>query len=185
MTLKKRYILLFAVLLVLLVNTYINKINLIGKIESPSLLNIYDINTFPSNIDPLKLSPEDLLHVSAEILDNNSFVKFKNLYEKDNVTRISKDEFFNQYKKSALKSKLKQQSNVRYMIISGFDNRRINIDLYQFGQGYIYDDGTFFQLFTKYGSSKKDIYVKGKLTVSDMNIINSIYNNAFKLKSNE
>lgn len=186
MTFKKKCAPLLLIFLVLFIAIYTkkniisnSKFNLANHIGEPDSLNLYDVSQLPTGSNPFNPSLDERQQLSTLVSDNNDSIKFKELYEKNNIHKIS--EFEMDIKTSKLNTQ--DSHHVKYMIISGIDFYNSNKSMYYLGQGYIYNNGDFYQLLSKPNSNIDDaIYIKGTFSSKDMDLIDSIYNKAHNQK---
>lgn len=193
MIFNKKYILVLLIFLLIFLFVYNKNISENDKvIKNPVHFNLdssIGIPLDPEIIDTTKLSPgsnpigptiDDRRRLAAAVADENDLNKLKELYENKELLKSSYDEFFAPYDSY----KLKKETNIIYLLEGGAhpDDFKYN---YYLMNGYIYNNGEFYQCLTKKIDNKlKDFYVKGKFTSDEIKLIESIYNRAYEDKLN-
>lgn len=141
------------------------------------LLNAKKMGT---NKNPLQANVEELNKFQAQILDENNNEKLKKLYLNTKLNIISEDEFRNLF---FTKDK-DVYSKIRYKVVFYVDVDSLYSN-YQLGEGYIFNDGVFYQSIDKFSKNGHVyVYLKGKFSSEDMKMVQSIYDKAYAHKLN-
>lgn len=141
------------------------------------LLNAKKMGT---NKNPLQANVEELNKFQAQILDENNNEKLKKLYLNTKLNIISEDEFRNLF---FTKDK-DVYSKIRYKVVFSVDVDSLYSN-YQLGEGYIFNDGVFYQSIDKFSKNGHVyVYLKGKFSSEDMKMVQSIYDKAYAHKLN-
>ncbi|MFR3497829.1 MAG: hypothetical protein ACLTT7_02245 [Paraclostridium bifermentans] len=139
---------------------------------------LLDAKKMGPNKNPLQANVEDLNKFQAQILDENNNDKLKKLYLNSKLSVISKTEF-----RAPFFTKNKDiYSKIKYKVVFSVDSDSLYSN-YQLFEGYIYDDGVFYQKIYKSSKNKPlYIYLKGKFNDKDMKMLQGIYDKAYTHK---
>lgn len=117
---------------------------------------------------PMENDPNDVVHI-----DKEDIYTIENLFKNTDLTLSTRHEFLN-----LVRTKNKSiYTKTKYQIMADIPG---DVKKLYLGRGYILDDGTFYQAFSKGADS---IYAKGKFTESEMKVIEDIYQRAIEKKS--
>ena len=141
---------------------------------------LLDAKKIGTNKNPLQATVEELNKFQAQILDKNSNDTLKKLYINAQLNTISEDEF-----ESNFYTKDKDiYSKIKYKVVFSVDMDSLYSN-YQLGEGYIFNDGVFYQSIDKfYKNEHKYVYLQGKFNKEDMKKLQIIYDKAYEHKLN-
>ncbi|MGL5651709.1 MAG: hypothetical protein ACRDDE_08130 [Paraclostridium sp.] len=141
---------------------------------------LLDAKKMGTNKNPLQANVEELNKFQAQILDENNNEKLKKLYLNSKLSVTSKAEF-----RAPFFTKNKDiYSKIKYKVVFSVDSDSLYSN-YQLFEGYIYDDGVFYQKIYKSSKNKPlYIYLKGKFNDKDMKMLQGIYDKAYAHKLN-
>lgn len=191
MNFNKKYIFILLIFLLSFLFVYSKIIDKNDKvIKNDVHFNLDDgigIPLDPEIIDTTKLSPEsnpigptieDRRRLAAAVADKNDLNKLKELYENKELLASSYNEFFMPFDTH----NKEKETNIIYLLEGGAhpDDLKYN---YYLMNGYIYENGEFYQCLRKKINNKlEDFYVKGKFTSDEIQLIKSIYHKAYEDK---
>ena len=158
-------------------NAYFN-----GSIEIPYSMNLLNADKMSPDSYPLKPTIDERNMFGAQIISKTDFTNLKDLYDTKNLLLIPKNEFFTFFDLN----KSKKNTDVKYLLSGGADGNDIKLNYYLM-QGFINNNGEFYQMLTTFKDSAKgdDIFVKGKFSSEEIKLIDSIYDRAYQKKSIE